>query len=245
MAATSITVSELPTADEDPESWNVIWIAGLPCPGICLPIDGERRRSVDHTKSKSSSRDILIDQGLEPTECTIRIRTTSGTVFRDLYNFYLQYMAPDRALTRLNVVSVSHPQLYARGIKQGYFYAAPLPKPTSDTGIRPYIHEFKFKVVGPKTQISANSGSSKPKQSNTIGGPTDPNFKARTGIGAAVTAIGNAAKLLPGVSLFTSGTPRPPDQKAEMLTPADTQKVANAGDSTAKFVSNLFGSAAP
>lgn len=243
--ADSITVNELPTAGESPESWNVLWIAGQPCPGTCLPIEGERKRAVDHTKSKGSSRDLLVDQGLEPTECTIRIRTTNGEVFRALHEFYLKYMDPSRALTRLNVVTVEHPQLYASGIKMGYFFSAPLPKPTADSGIRPYISEFRFKVVGPKTQISANSGSTKPGQSVQIGGPTDPVFKARSGVNAAVTAIGNAAKLLPGVSLFTGAAPKPAPQPATVLSPADLNKVANTGDTTAKFVSNLFGSAAP
>lgn len=243
--AASITVEELPTSDESPESWNVIWIAGQPCPGTCLPIEGERRRAVDHTKSKGSSRDLLVDQGIEPTECTIRIRTTTGEVFRALYEFYLRYMDPSRALTRLNVVTVEHPQLYARGVKMGYFFSAPLPKPTADSGIRPMISEFRFRIVGPKTQISANSGSSKPGQSVQIGGPTDPNFRARTGVNAAVTAVGNAVKLLPGVSLFTGAVPKPAPQPAQVLSPADLDKVANAGDSAAKFVSGILGGSAP
>ena len=48
----AVTVSELPVADEDPVAWNVIFIAGKPCPGTCLPLDGERRRDVDHAKEQ-------------------------------------------------------------------------------------------------------------------------------------------------------------------------------------------------
>lgn len=248
----SITVSELPTADEDPEAWNVLWVAGLPVPGICLPLEGERKRDVEHKKSKGSSRDILLDQGLEPSEVTVRIRTTSGPQFRDLYDFYVRYMAPDRALSRLNVVTVSHPALYARGVKQGYFFSAPLPKPTSETGIRPLISEFRFKIVGPKTQISGASGSSKPKQQSKIGGPTDPNFQSGVnsrlqGIASTLGAVGflpgAPALLLPGVS--AESKPRPPDQPVEILTPAQLQKVSDAGDSTANFVSGLFLGRAP
>lgn len=240
MAATAVTVSELPTADEDPEAWNVLWVAGLPGPGICLPLDGERRRAVDHSKAKGSSKDILVDNGLDPSECTVRIRTTSGSQFRDLYDFYVKYMAPDRALTRLNVVAVSHPQLYARGIKLGYFYVAPLPKPTSDAGIRPYISEFKFKIVGPKTQISASGGSSKPKQSTLVAGPTDPNFKRR---GGPVGILPTSPALLPGVS--AEQKPQPPAQPLLLLTPDQVAKISAAGDATARFVANILGGAAP
>ena len=60
------------------------------------------------------------------------IRTNDATTFRSLYDFYVQYMSPDRPLSRQNVVPVYHPQLYARGIAQGYFYDSPLPKPTRE-----------------------------------------------------------------------------------------------------------------
>lgn len=238
--ATAITVGELPTAQEDPESWNVLWIAGLPVPGVCLPIDAEMKRSVDHKKGKGSSKDTLVDNGMDLSEGEVTIRTTDSSTFRDLYDFYLKYMAPDRAHTRRNVVPISHPQLYSRGIKQVYFYAAPVPKPTSDTGIRPYLHKFRFKIIGPKTQISSGSGSAKPKQSGLVAGPTDPNFKAK---GKPVGLMSTSPALLPGVS---SGTkPQPPAQPAVAMTPAEQGKLAGAGDPTAKFTMGITQGAAP
>lgn len=245
----AVTVSELPIAEEDPEAWNVIWIAGLPCPGVCLPIDADRFRDVEQKKAKGSSLDLLLDQGLAITEASFRIRTTDGDTFRALYDFYLKYMDPNRAPTRQVIVSVSHPQLYARGIKLGYFYKAPVPKPTQEAGIRPYIHEFTFKVASPKTKISTSGGSSKPKQGGTVGGPTDPNFRSQAGVQGAVGIIGDKVKLLPGVSLFTgapAATPTPPPaQPATMLTPQQVKQVRDAGDATSRFVSGLFDGAAP
>lgn len=253
--ATEVSVSELPTAEEEWEAWNVFWVAGLPMPGQCIEVDGERRRDVEHKKSKGSSRDILIDQGLEPTQCTVKIRTTDGQTFRALYDFYVKYLSPDRPLTRLNVVPVSHPQCYARGIKMGYFFGAPVPKPTSASGIRPYIHEFKFKIVGPKTQISGASGSSKPKQqakiSNPFSGLAQYLVPGLTQV-AAVGFFSPAPQLLPGVSAVvgTGGldvAPPPPPNQIPFgpPTPAQVEKAAAAGDVTARFVSDLLKSRAP
>jgi len=236
-----ITVNELPTSEEDPTTWNLLWVAGLPVPGTCLPIEGERKRDVEHKKSKGTTRDILIDQGLEPTECTVRIRTTDAATFRSLHDFYLKYMSPERTLSRLNVVDVFHPQLYARGIKQGYFYAAPLPQPTDPNGIRPYVSEFKFKIVGPKTQISANSTSSKPKVT-AWPKPTDPLYQAK----GATTWVGlmtTSPQILPGVD--NQSRVRPINQAPVFYSPADTAKLAKAGDPTAEFVNSLTVGRAP
>ncbi len=252
--ATEVSVGELPTAEEEWEAWNVFWVANLPVPGQCIEVDGERRRDVEHKKSKGSSRDILIDQGLEPSDCTVKIRTTDGQTFRALYDFYLRYMDPERALTRLNVVPVSHPQCYARGIKMGYFYAAPVPKPTSNEGIRPYIHTFRFKIVGPKTQISGSGGSIKPQQLNKPVAANGPLFRVPGYIAqaGAVLALSATPGLLPGVSLVAASNlagatpPTPPAaQPAVVLTPAQIQKLANADDATAKFITGLIGGRAP
>ena len=236
-----ITANELPTAEEEPLTWNLLWVAGLPVPGICLPIEGERKRDVEHKKSKGTSRDILIDQGLEPSECTVRIRTNTAQDFRSLYDFYLKYMSPERALSLLNIVDVFHPQLYSRNIKQGYFYASPLPQPTDAKGIRPYISEFKFKIVGPKTQISANSTSSKPKVSPWPK-PTDPLYQAK-GATTWVGLISTADQILPGVD--NQSRVRPANQAPILYTPAETSKLARAGDPTAAFVNSLTVGKAP
>jgi len=236
----------LEVAAESPAAWNSIYIGGELCPGICMPIDGERRRDVDHAKSKGGSRDLLTDNGLEPTECTIKIKTTNGAVYRLLYDFYLKYMDPNRSLSRLTIVTVSHPQLYVRGIKLGYFFAAPLPKPTSDTGDRPYIHEFRFKIVGPKTQInsgSGNNGSTKPKKSPP-GGPTDQLFLDTSG---ADKAVGFFSTLGAQGTLGNVSAPpaRPANQSPVIYSPYQQKSIANAGDPTARFTAGLFERSAP
>lgn len=242
--AVFISQSELPTADEDPKSWNTIYIAGLECPGICLPIEGERRRSVDHRKAKGGSKDILTDNGLEPTEVTIRIRTTSGPQFRRLWDFYLKFMDPDRVLSRLAIVTVSHPQLYSRGIKQGYFFSAPLPKPTHDTGIYPYISEFRFKIVGPKTQISG--GSSKPKLTNA----SAASLQGKNGVSNAVTALNSIVPILTGIGAGSLFSPEfsvvpPPSITPLLLFPGELKKLNDAGYKTAEFVNDQLELAAP
>ena len=237
-----ISTENLPTAEEDPESWNVLWVANRPVPGICLPIEGERKRDVEHKKSKGSTRDILVDQGLEPTECTVTIRTNDATTFRSLYDFYVQYMSPDRPLSRQNVVPVYHPQLYARGIAQGYFYEAPLPKPTENGGIRPYLSVFKFKIIGPKTQIGDSSKSSKPSASKTsvVGGPINKWFELSQTPG--VTQISNNPNL-PNISIETNQ--RPIAQTQVLYTPANVDKLGQSGDVTAAFISSLGKNATP
>jgi hypothetical protein len=238
----TITVDELPFPNEDPAAYAVIWVGGLPVPGYCLPIDGDKERDVQQTKSKGSSRDILVDQGMKPNEVTIRIKSMNGAIYRDLYDFYLKYMDPDRPLSRQNIVTVAHPQLYVRGIKQGYFFKAPIPKPTRDEGgVWPWISEFKFKIVGPKTQIGAKSGSSKPKPQQ-LGGPTDPVFQIaaqRKAVAAiAATEAANRAQ----ISLAPK---RPADQRPVLYTPADITKLSDAGDPTARFVADYIQSRSP
>lgn len=236
----AVTVSELPVADEDPVAWNVIFIAGKPCPGTCLPLDGERRRDVDHAKSKGGSRDLLTDNGLDPTEVSIRIRTVGGDEFRELYSFYMKYMDPNRVLSRLNIVMVSHPQLYARGIKLGYFYSAPLPKPTAEAGIRPYIHEFKFKIVGPKTQVSGSSKSSKPRQVTANIVPS--NYTPQYGVVNAISAIG----IFNLVDPTLTGPPSPfPPQELKLYTPQELQQLGDGGNVSARFAAGLPRDAAP
>lgn len=253
--AAGFMVSDLPTADEEPKSWNKIWIAGFECPGDCLPLDGERMRSVDHKKAKGGSNDILTDNGLDPTEVTIRIRTTSGPVFRQLYDFYLKYMDPDRVLSRLSIVTVAHPQLYARGIKLGYFFSAPLPKPTHDSGIYPYISEFRFKIVGPKTQITG--GSSKPKAVKNPGGNVNPGGVIF--VDRAVALISRSAT--EGTKFFNEGnlgndiaSPNPTtaipelpplNKGATLYTPAQIGQIAGAGDPTARFIDTQVNQFAP
>lgn len=252
--AEEITVGDLATAEEKPEAWNVMWVADLPVPGQLVEIDGEKLRDVTHKKSKGSSRDILIDQGLEPKECAFTIRTANGAQFRALYDFYLKYLDPERPLTRLNIVPVAHPTLYSRGIKMGYFFAAPLPKPTQWTGIRPYLHVFKFKIVGPKTQISANSGSSKPKQQAKVPGAVGSGPQFQVPSLAEIAAVGffsPAPFLLPGVAAGITGfkpappTPPPPQAVYGPPSPADIKKAANALDVTARFTMDLLNSRAP
>jgi len=150
-------------------------------------------------------------------------------------------MSPERALSRLNIVDVFHPQLYARNIKQGYFYAAPLPQPTDPNGIRPYISEFKFKIVGPKTQISANSTSSKPKVTPRPK-PTEPLYQAE-GATSWVGLMSTSPQILPGVD--NQSRVRPPNQAPVLYTPAETSKLAKAGDPTAAFVNSLTVGKAP
>lgn len=241
-----ISTENLPTAEEDPESWNILWVANRPVPGICLPIEGERKRDVEHKKSKGSTRDILVDQGLEPTECTVTIRTNDATTFRSLYDFYVQYMSPDRPLSRQNVVPVYHPQLYARGIAQGYFYEAPLPKPTENGGIRPYLSVFKFKIVGPKTQIGDSSKSSKPTNSkqNSWYKPTENTYIAND-LHEWVSLMSTNEQILPGVFTGDQQSLRPNAQPMKMYTPAQVQKKAGSGDKTAQFIDILNRSSTP
>lgn len=238
-----ITVGDIDSPEDDPIAYNIIWIADRLCPGFCLPPEGENKRDVEHKKSKGSSRDLLLDQGKVPTEGVINIRTTTTEQLRDLQAFYTKYLDPDRALTKLNVVNIAHPQYAARNITRGYFFAAPVWQPTQPGGICPLIHEFRFKVVGPKTQISsASQGSSKPK-AVTIGGPTDPNFKPRGGTQNAVGIITPAQSLLPGVQ--TQSKARPTNQAITLYPPTELEKIARAGDPTAQFVGRIMSEAAP
>lgn len=242
MAAEPITVDNLPNPDEDPESWNVLWTSGLPVPGqyVSASADGDRERDVEHRKSKGSSRDVLQDQGLKPTEITVTIRTTSGLALRELQSFYRQHMDPERPLNRRTIASIAHPQIYALGVKQVYWYARQLPKPSKDGGDYPLLHVFKARIVGPKTQITAREKSSKPKQPTQVGGPTDPAFRATGG----VTTIQPTSNQGPQI-LSSSAPARPADQPVQIYTPAEIDKLSGAGQSGAQFASKVLQSRTP
>jgi hypothetical protein len=246
-----LTADELPAPEEDPIKWNVIFIADQPCPGqyVSASAEGERERDVEHKKSKGSSRDILVDQGLNPKEVSIVIRTTNGDVLRSLQDFYLRYMDPERAFSKLNVVNVSHPQFYARGIKQLYFYAAQIPKPTHDGGIYPLLHTFKAKIISPKTQLTTaagGKGSKKPQAQQAVGGPTDPAFRQQvTAIGQSIqngTLFFNASGItfedqagLETRAIVPVSRPRPPNQSVFVPPPTTQRQLASAGDPSARF----------
>jgi hypothetical protein len=232
----AVTISELPAPEEDPESWNLLYVDNQLVPGQCLLIDATRERDTEHKKSKGSSRDILIDQGLKPSDCTVKIRTFNGTELRDLQRIYLEKMDPNRPLNKLNVSTVAHPQMYALGIKQGYFYSSDPPTPTAAGGIHSLVRTLKFKIVGPKTQIQAASASSKPKLQTKIGGDIAAPFQLNGG----VTTIQPAGQPVP-----TATPARPADQPPLLFTPAQIQKSADSGSPSARFANALIQGASP
>jgi len=239
-----IEANQVPDAEEAPEMWAVLWVGRSTIPGLVDEIDGERKRDVDHKKSKGSSRDLLIDQGMEPSEVTITIRTVTAQEWRDLYYFAKDNLNPDdRPLSRANVVDVFHPRLYVRGIKQGYFFAADVPKPTHKGGIYPMLHTFRMKVVGPKTQISANSSSSKPAKKGTWDKPTDPSHQIAGGNKPGVGWLTTDPNLLPGVQNQSKAPPLV--EKPVLYTPAQISKISKAGDPTAQFLERLNTQAVP
>lgn len=237
--ADPLKTSDLQAPEEDIFGWNSIFVDNRQCPGQCLPMnDFERERECDQPKKKGASVNVLFDQGLKPGEVSVRIRTTTGDQLRDLQDFYLKYMDPERALSRRTVVTVAHPQLYARGVKAGYFFSAGPPAPTRDGGIWPLISTFKFKIVDPKTKITTSSGASKPKPkdqyvsqqiTDTLRGSVQP---------IPTPGITSAAVL--------AGLPRPPNQPAPpLLTPQGLQKSAQTGNGLAQMVNRAVGGAAP
>lgn len=234
----TLEARNIPSPEEAPEMWATFWIGRTTIPGLVEEIDGERKRDVDHKKSKGSSRDLLLDQGMEPSEISITIKTHTDEMWRELYFFAKEHLNPDdRPLSRANVEDVFHPQLYVRGIKQGYFYAADIPKPTHKGGIYPMMHTFRMKVIGPKTQIGANSTSSKPAKKPNWNKPTDPSHQIAGGKAPGIGWLTTDPALLPGVQ--SQSVPPPLVQKPVLYTPAQVSKIGAAGDRTALFVDGV------
>lgn len=231
--ADPLKTSDIQAPEEDIFGWNFLVVDGRQCPGQCLPIEFEREREIDQPKKKGASVNVLYDQGLKPGSVPIRIRTTTGDALRDLQDFYNKYMDPERPLAKRTVVTVAHPQLYARGVKAAYFFKASSPMPTREGGIWPIVSSFHFAIVDPKTQISAASGSSKPKQSTLKAGPTAVDFLVSDVASAFAIGIGDAAKA-------------PAVQVLKLLTPPELVKSAQgAGNGLALFVQNAVQTRAP
>lgn len=228
-----LKTSDIEAPEENVFLWNFLVVDGRQVPGQCLPIEFERERECDQPKKKGSSVNVLYDQGLKPSEVTVRIRTIGGEQLRELQDFYLRYMDPERPLAKRTVNIVAHPQLYARGVKAGYFFAASSPMPTREGGIWPLITTFKFKIVDPKTKISTAGGSSKPKLKDvTVGGQISSLLPATV-----------AAFSVPGISIGSIQAPAV--QAAVILNPPDLRKSAQTGNGLARLVTNIVDGAAP
>lgn len=231
--ADPLKTSDIQAPEEDIFGWNFLVVDGRQCPGQCLPIDFEREREIDQPKKKGASVNVLYDQGLKPGEVPIRIRTTTGDALRDLQDFYNKYMDPERPLAKRTVVTVAHPQLYARGVKAAYFFKASSPMPTREGGVWPLISTFHFAIVDPKTKISTADGSSKPK------------IKDQGIIVPTTDLVLGSTQPIPTPGINFTPTPRPANQPAALLTPPELLQSANTGNGLASFVSSAVQSRAP
>lgn len=231
--------------DEDPELWNFLVIEGKTIASKCLLPDFDRERDVDAPKQKGSSVNRLVDNGLSPGEVTIQILTTNSEQLRNLQDIYVQYMSPDRPLSKQNVVTIGHPVFYLRSIRQLYFFGCGAPKNQGD-GQAPLLHTFKAKVFDSKTQIGGG-GSTKPKPSNAPNGPTDKTFQS-TSVDAVKNQVGalyslgrnflEQAGFLPaGMGAAPPPNPGPP----LLVAPNDLKKVqTSTGSKSAKFANDVL-----
>lgn len=210
--------STVPTPAEDATNWKAPLFGPHRPPGK-WKITGERSRRIDQPEKKGKNNDALIDQGIARGEVNFEVETYTGQQFRDLQDFYEQYLSPDRPLTKANVTVIAYPALYIRGVKAVYGFKASFPVPRSDKGDAPMVSSFTAKVFNPGTRIGGSgSGSRKPKPPNG----TNTNVSSSNLEDLVTLArIGNVALgfVLPGV----------PDPFLQSSTPEAVQLLKNLG----------------
>lgn len=157
---------------DNPEAWSSVIIEGTPTPGLLAgPPVFVVARKIDEKPSPGSDSFALTDKGASCTDVEITIRLVTPEDHSAYQSLYERYMDPRRPLSKRNVVTVVHPALHARGIRQLYFFSADSPKTGEGVGVT--VVKAVGKEYNAKTRIGA--GSSKPKPAQFNAGALDSN----------------------------------------------------------------------
>ena len=213
---------------DDPEAWNTLTLDGKRCPGKVVFPAFTVERKVDAKESAGSESFALTDKGGSCTTVDVEFHLWTAEHFADFTPLYAAYLDPRRPLKKRSVVSVSHPSLYAAGIKLLYFNAAEGLQPLGGEQGRVYAIKAKGLEFNAKTRLGG--GSTKPKPAPSYSGQGG---KWTTG------ALGSAPVYGPPADAATKPAP-PPAQ-----TLAQQQAKAAKGDARAQFVSKVAEGWAP
>lgn len=209
---------------ENPTAWHTVLVQGEPTPGYAT-VEFKVARKIDEKSSPGSETFSLTDKGATCTDVTITLKLVTTADFAAYQRMYEKYFDPRRPLNKRNVVTVVHPELHAKQIRQLYFYDAESVKLSSDGGIKPATVKIVGKEYNAKTRIGG--GSSKPKPATfNAGALSNSNLNKSTTTAAASsnTAAG------------TTAAPATPKEAPKSRTVSEWRQAATKGDPQAKFV---------
>jgi len=214
---------------DNPEAWSSVIVEGTPTPGLLLgPPKFTVARKIDEKPSPGSDSFALTDKGATCSDIEIEVRLWETEHFTAYQALYEKYMDPRRPLNKRNVVTVVHPALHARGIRQVYFFSADSPRTSEGVGVT--VVKMIAKEFNAKTKLG---GSSKPKPAQFNAGALDSNsLNGRKPFRVVSSAA--AADTVPS-ALARDTTPA-----NQSYTPAEWRTRAAKGDPQAQHVVSVL-----
>ncbi len=150
---------------DNPEAWSSVIIEGTATPGLLAgPPQFTVARKIDEKPSPGSDSFALTDKGAQCSDITIELRLWEPEHYSAYQSLYERYMDPRRPLNKRNVVTVVHPALHSKGIRQVYFFSADSPRASEGVGVT--VVKMIAKEFNAKTRIGAGSSKPKPAQFN-------------------------------------------------------------------------------
>ena len=165
-------MSAFVSPQDNPEAWSAVLIEGTPTPGLLVgPPKFTVARKIDEKPQAGSETFALTDKGAQCSDIEIEVRLWEPEHYSAYQSLYEKYMDPRRPLAKRNVVTVVHPALHAKGIRQVYFFSADSPRTSEGVGVT--IVKMLGKEFNSKTRIGG--GSTKPKPAQFNAGALDSN----------------------------------------------------------------------
>ena len=212
---------------DNPAAWSSVIIEGTPTPGLLAgPPVFTVSRKIDEKPSPGSDSFALTDKGAQCSDVEITIRLVEPSDYAAYQRLYEKHMDPRRPLTKRNVVTVVHPALHSKGIRQLYFFSADSPKTGEGVGVT--LCKMVGKEYNAKTRIGA--GSSKPKPAQFNAGALDSNnLNGRQPFRVVPTSSGAAAADTVPANLRREALP-------QSRTVSEWRTAASKGDPQAQHV---------
>ena len=150
---------------DNPAAWSAVIIEGTPTPGLLAgPPVFTVSRKIDEKPSPGSDSFALTDKGAQCSDVEITIRLVEPSDYAAYQSLYEKYLDPRRPLNKRSVVTVVHPALHSKGIRQLYFFSADSPKTSDGVGVT--LCKLVGKEYNAKTRIGGGSSKPKPAQFN-------------------------------------------------------------------------------
>lgn len=212
---------------DNPAAWSSVIIEGTPTPGLLAgPPVFTVSRKIDVKESPGSDSFGLTDKGANCSEVEITLRLVEPSDYAAYQSLYERYLDPRRPLNKRSVVTVVHPALHSKGIRQLYFFSADSPKTSDGVGVT--FVKMQAKEYNAKTRIGGGSSKPKPAQFNA-GALSSDNLNGRQPFRVVPASSGAAAADTVPANLRREALP-------QSRTVSEWRTAASKGDPQAQHV---------